>query len=151
MVEGEQLNNRRRLLPITAGLFIILAAILLGSGQMMAEDEEPSDSSGFEALDTGVDTIDVSKYPKEMQAKYEVVKAKCGQCHSMARVINSEYALEDEWKRYIKRMRRKPGSKIKKAQAKEIWEFLVYDSKQRKADLIKAKTAPADSTGSGKK
>lgn len=141
----------KKLLPTTAGLFIILAAILLGSSQVMAEDQEPSDSSGFDAQDAGVDTIDVSKYPKEMQAKYEVVKDKCGQCHSMARVINSDFVLEDEWKRYIKRMRRKPGSKIKKAQAKEIWEFLVYDSKQRKADLIKAKTAPEDSTGSGKK
>lgn len=145
------MTNIRRLLPITAGLFIILAAIFLGSSRMMAKDEEPSDSSGFETLDAGLDTIDVSKYTEEMQAKYEVVKEKCGQCHSMARVINSDYALDDEWKRYIKRMRRKPGSKIKKAQAKEIWEFLVYDSRQRKADLIKAKTAPADSTGSGKK
>lgn len=104
------------------------------------ETTEPADSNRFEAMDAGVDSIDISKYPKEMQGKYETVKVKCAHCHTLARVINSNYALEDEWKRYIKRMRRKPGSGIKKADAKEIWEFLVYDSKQRKADLIKKKT-----------
>lgn len=130
----------------------IMILFTIGPSTVKAdEDEANAEAKRLETLDAGVDTIDVSKYPKEMQAKYEVVKDKCGQCHSMARVINSDFVLEDEWKRYIKRMRRKPGSKIKKAQAKEIWEFLVYDSKQRKADLIKAKTAPEDSTGSGKK
>lgn len=143
--------NKSGFLPMMASLIVLLiATFLLYGGQVLAEDQEAEDLNPFEALDAGVDSIDVSKYPKEMQEKYEVVKAKCAQCHSMARVINSEYALSDEWKRYIKRMRRKPGSKIKKADAKAIWEFLVYDSKQRKADLIKKKTAEADSSGQSK-
>jgi len=124
---------------------ILALTLFLFSFQVMAEDKEPADSSGFEAVDSGVDTIDISGYKEGMAAKYEVVKAKCGECHSMARVINSNYALPDEWKRYIKRMRRKPGAKIKKSEAKDIWEFLVYDSKQRKSDLIKQKLAKEDS------
>ncbi|RME29395.1 MAG: hypothetical protein D6800_02735 [Candidatus Zixiibacteriota bacterium] len=86
-----------------------------------------------------------------MQKKYELVKVKCSHCHTLARVINSNYALPDEWKRYIKRMRHKPGSGIKKKEAKQIWEFLVYDSKVRKKDLIKQKMAEADSTAAAKK
>lgn len=134
------------------GLILLLAAaFLIGGSPVTAEDEKSADSSGFEKVDDGVDSIDVSSYPKEMQMKYEVVKDKCGQCHSLARVINSNYALDDEWKRYIKRMRRKPGSKIKKSQAKEIWEFLVYDSKIRKADLIKQKLDEAEDVNGNSK
>ncbi len=145
------MENKMRLLSKAAGLIAILAVAYLPCGsRVMAEDQESADTSAFEAIDAGVDTIDVSKYPKEMQGKYEVVKAKCAQCHALARVINSNYALSDEWKRYIKRMRRKPGAKIKKGEAKEIWEFLVYDSQQRKAGLIKKKTAEADSASQSK-
>jgi len=106
-------------------------------------DKAVQDSLRLAALDNGVDTIDVSKYTEEMQQYYEVVKEKCTQCHKLSRVINSKFALPDEWKRYVKRMRRKPGSKIKKKDAKRIYKFLVYDSEQRKADIIKEKLAAA--------
>jgi len=86
-----------------------------------------------------------------MQKYYEVLKVKCTQCHKLSRVINSSFALPDEWKRYVKRMRRKPGSKIKKKDAKRIYKFLVYDSQQRKADLIKEKTALAEKEANKKK
>ncbi len=133
-------------------LMVLLAALVFvaGAGIILAEDKESADSSGFEAQDAGADTIDVSKYPEKMQEYYKVLQAKCAECHALARVINSEFALADEWKRYIKRMRRKPGSKIKKNDAKVIWEFLVYDSEQRKADLINAKTTEADSASEKK-
>lgn len=36
------------------------------------------------------------------------------------------------WKRYVKRMMRKPGCNLKPADAKAIWTFLVYDSEHRK-------------------
>lgn len=139
--------TKARILPTASYLFAAFAVTFLitGGAPTVAEDQAPADSSRFETQDAGIDTIDVSKYPEEMQEKYKVLQVKCSECHALARVINSEYALEDEWKRYIKRMRRKPGSKIKKKDAKEIWEFLVYDSQQRKQDLIKAKLAEADS------
>jgi len=149
---ANRIEHLRSLISLVALLALIF---FMSDSQAMAEDQKmvdssATDTSAFAALDNGVDTIDVSKYSKEMQEKYEVVKDKCAQCHSLARVINSNYALSDEWKRYIKRMRRKPGSKIKKSQAKEIWEFLVYDSKERKADLIKQKNAKADSASQSK-
>lgn len=144
--------NRNRTIQVLVGLLTVLlvAAFLLRSGQGRAGEEEPADTNAFAEQDSGLDTIDVSGYPEEMQEKYEVVREKCSVCHPFARVINSKYALSDEWKRYIKRMRRKPGAKIKKSQAKEIWEFLVYDSQQRKSDLIKQKTAKADSVSQKK-
>lgn len=129
------------LLTVVMAIMILLT---IGPSTVKAdEDEANAEAKRLEALDAGVDTIDVSKYPKEMQEKYEVVKAKCTTCHALARIINSEMALSDEWKRYIKRMRRKPQSGIKKKDAKMIWEFLTYDSQQRKAELIKKKEVAA--------
>ena len=80
--------------------------------------------------DFGPDSIDVAAYPAGMKAKYEVFK-KCGQCHSIARPINSQLYKTDEWKRYVKRMMAKPGCEIGKA-GKDIFEFLAFDSKERK-------------------
>jgi len=107
------------------------------------EDSEQVDKSA--AIDSGTDVIDVSNYTKEMQTSYKVVEDKCSYCHSMSRVINSEYALPNEWKRYVKRMRRKPGSGITKGNSNEIVAFLIYDSQQRKSELIEKKLSMAGS------
>ncbi|MFQ5500622.1 MAG: hypothetical protein ACE5FH_13235 [Candidatus Zixiibacteriota bacterium] len=151
-----------RLCAAAGHLAAVAVAMMLGivalSGAVYADDSDSvatapkealSDSARIAALDSGVDTLDISKYSKEMQEKYPLVVEKCSGCHSMARVLNTDFALPDEWKRYIKRMRRKPGSKIKKKDAKVIWEFLVYDSEQRKPELIKQKLA-ADSAAARK-
>ena len=93
------------------------------------------------AYDKGPATIDVSKYPADMQAKYKLFASKCAKCHTLARPINSEFVLEDEWERYIKRMMRKPGSGITAADGRSIFEFLAYDSKTRKKALFDRRSA----------
>ena len=75
------------------------------------------------------------------KANYELFAARCAKCHSLARPINSDYALDEEWSRYVKRMMRKPGSGISPKEAKKIYEFLAYDSSVRKKDLIESKKA----------
>lgn len=91
-------------------------------------------------FDKGPSTIDVSKYPKEMQDIYKnVFTVKCSKCHTIARPINAPYALESEWKTYIKKMMKKPGSGINPSVAKKVFKFLVYDSKIRKKDAIARK------------
>ncbi len=79
--------------------------------------------------DAGPDSIDIAKYPADVQKKYESFKS-CGQCHTLARPINSQLYKEDEWRRYVKRMMSKPGCEIK--QGKAIFEFLKFDSNERK-------------------
>jgi len=43
------------------------------------------------------------------------------------------------WQRYVKRMMAKPGCEISKAEGKQVWKFLVYDSNKRKAGKNKGK------------
>ncbi len=105
--------------------------------------QTPSDEATLAGFDSGPDTIDVSNYPADIQAAYKVFSQRCTKCHTLSRPINSDYATRDEWSRYVKRMMRKPGSGINKKDAKQIFDFLVYDSSVRKKDLIAAKQAAA--------
>lgn len=81
--------------------------------------------------DAGPMTIDVSSYSAEMQAKYKTLQ-QCANCHVLARPINTQFHDKDTWRRYVKRMIRKPGCGISNADGKKIYEFLVYDSQKRK-------------------
>ena len=91
------------------------------------------------AYDKGPAKIDVSKYTPEMKTKYKVFAEKCAKCHTIARAINCEFALDDEWERYVKRMMNKGGTLITPAEGKTIFEFLTYDSKIRKKALYDKK------------
>lgn len=104
----------------------------------------------FKEMEKGPKTIDVSKYPKELQANYKIFEKTCSKCHSLARPINSSYALPDEWERYIKRMKRKPGSGISSGDAKAIYDFLVYDSQVRKKELYDKKLKEQEAGGQTK-
>lgn len=128
---------------IAATLLSLLALWGVGRAVRAQEKEEPVDPRILQ-YDKGPAKIDVSKYPADMQNRYKVFAKKCTSCHTLARPINCEFALEDEWERYIKRMMRKAGpSLISADDGKQIFEFVVYDSKIRKKALYDRKTADA--------
>ena len=81
----------------------------------------------FADRDAGPGTIDVSSYPPEQQANYAVFEVKCSKCHPLARPVNSRFSAV-EWKRYMKRMIRRPNSGINEEQAAKIYDFLKFHS-----------------------
>jgi cytochrome c5 len=91
------------------------------------------------AWDRGPDKIDVSKYPDGVRKNYKVFSEICAQCHPLARAVNCDFALEDDWERYIKRMMRRGKSLVTPDQAEAAYEFAIYDSKIRKKDLYDRK------------
>ncbi len=123
---------------------LLLVSVLLGvlGFWKMSKGDEPLDPR-IAAYDKGPATIDVSKYPAEIQDDYKLFAKKCTHCHTLARPINCDFALPDEWSRYVKRMMRKPDSQIAADEAKKIYDFLVYDSKTRKKDLYEKKLKEA--------
>jgi hypothetical protein len=126
---------------IAVTLLALLAAA--GIARVVRAQEEPVDPRILK-YDKGPAKIDVSKYPADMQKKYGLFAKKCSSCHTIARPINCEFALDDEWERYIKRMMRKAGpSLISADEGKQIFEFLSFDSKLRKKALYDKKTAEA--------
>jgi hypothetical protein len=129
-----------KLATVLAG---VTALALIGVGIAHAADAplDAETKARVERFEKGPATVDISKYPDGIKANYEVFSQKCTQCHKLSRPINSDYALPDEWSRYVKRMMHKPGSGINAAEGKEIYEFLVYDSSVRKKAMVDEKLA----------
>lgn len=95
-------------------------ALALGAGDKVEHDPR----------DDGPDKIDVSAYPAEQKGRYPTFMQKCAKCHPSARAINSRFD-SSEWKRYMKKMIRRPNSGINEEQAVDIYEFLkFYSGKQ---------------------
>ncbi len=86
---------------------------------------EPQDKP--DPRDSGPDRIDVSGYPSAQQRQYDVYAAKCSKCHPLARSVNARFNSTD-WKRYMKRMIRRPNSGINEEQAAQIYDFLRFYS-----------------------
>jgi len=136
-----------------------LAAVLVGAAvfgvtgagliRAFAQEMDAETKARVERFEKGPATVDVSKYPDVIKENYELFSRKCSQCHKLSRPINSDYALPDEWSRYIKRMMYKPGSNISAADGKKVYEFLVYDSSIRKKAMVDdklTKAKPEDKT-----
>lgn len=128
---------------IAAFIIAVIVAFLIA---LRARAQEPPLDPRILAYDKGPSKINVSSYPPEMQANYKVFTAKCGKCHTLARAINCEFVLEDEWERYVKRMMRKAGTLITPEEGKKIFEFAAYDSKIRKKDLYERRRKEAATT-----
>ena len=111
------------------------AFAVIGAGFALAQAVD----ARIERYDKGPATINVSPYPAAIQQDYAVFTQKCSQCHKLSRPINSDFALPDEWSRYIHRMMSKPGSGIDSGSGAKIYDFLVYDSSVRKKAMLDAK------------
>lgn len=119
--------------------------VLLGAGLCSRADEplDPATKARIDKYEKGPTTVDVAKYPAGIKANYAVFRQKCSLCHQLSRPINCDFALPDEWSRYVKRMMYKPGSGINATDAKKIYSFLAYDSSIRKQAMLDEKLAKA--------
>ncbi len=124
-------------------LGLVTGAAAMLSARAAEEQLDPATKARIERFEKGPATVDVSKYPDAVKEDYEVFSQKCSQCHKLSRPINSDYALPEEWSRYIKRMMHKPGSGISAGDGKKIFDFLVYDSSVRKKAMVDEKLAKA--------
>jgi len=140
---GMKLNRRMGWVAL-----VLVAATLPGARVIRAYDDvDAATKAKIAGYDKGPASVDVSAYPATIQKDYAVFRQRCTLCHTLARPINSDFVMPDEWSRYIKRMMHKPGSMISNANAKKIYTFLVYDATIRKKAALDGKlasAAPAD-------
>lgn len=132
---------------MTRGILVAAVGLVMAAPVVFRAQEQPTEPR-IAAYDKGPATIDVSKYPADMQSRYKLFVTRCAKCHTPARAINCDFALDDEWERYVKRMMRKPGSALNAADGRKIFEFLTYDSKIRKKALYERKLKEAGKSGS---
>lgn len=118
-----------------AYVLMATAILALAAAGVRADD----DANKEFPFDKGPDTINVKDYPKEQQENYQVFAEKCSKCHTLARPINSPYALPEEWDSYVHKMQAKKRSGVDEDSAKKIISFLTFDSAIRKKDIIAQK------------
>ncbi len=109
---------------------VVFGVILLMAVGMIYALRAPSVAPKTYPADQGPNFIDVSTYSPEMQEAYELFTGKCSRCHTVARPINSSFTPE-EWREYVYKMMKKPGSGLTPKTTDKIVEFLVYDSQHR--------------------
>ena len=108
---------------------VIIILILVGFGMYYAI-RVPRTAVKTYPADKGPDFIDVSEYPEEMQTLYALFTRRCSRCHTVARPINSDFTA-GEWRKYVLKMMRKPGSGLNPKTAEQIIKFLTYDAQHR--------------------
>ena len=125
---------------------LVMTFSLAGPRLVLAADENLDDATKarIAKAEQGPTTIDVSKYPQKIQDIYtDIFSQKCMQCHRLSRPINSDYALPSEWESYVKLMMHKAGSNINNGEARQIMDFLIYDSSVRKKASLDEKLSKA--------
>jgi hypothetical protein len=100
-------------------------AIAAALGTIVLAADPPK--ADWDPRDNGPDALDVSAYPEDQQRRYKIMAGKCVKCHPLARTINSRFSSR-QWKRYMKRMLRRPNSGINEEQAQQVYEFLKFHS-----------------------
>ena len=114
-------------------IIVIGVILLVGIGMIFAFRVQRTAPKTYLA-DKGINFIDVSNYPQEMQTLYTLFTNKCSRCHTVARPINSTFTPE-EWQKYVQKMMRKPGSGLTPKTAEQITQFLIYDAQHRERSL----------------
>lgn len=88
--------------------------------------------------DLGPDAIDVSGYPAQQKYNYEIFRARCSPCHTLARSVNSPVQSRAYWHYHLLRMslrsRLKREGPIPRRDVKAVLDFLEYDGQVRKVD-----------------
>jgi hypothetical protein len=80
-----------------------------------------------------VDGIDPTTLPRSVRADYELFAQRCSRCHSLAHPLNAGITDMNEWRNYVRRMRRQPGSGIAPEEEEPILRFLACYSGPRRA------------------
>ena len=83
--------------------------------------------------------IDVSGYPPDMQARYDLLEKRCTRCHELERPINANPG-EGGWPKFVRRMARHPAAGISVEEQKEIAIFLEFYAARRREASHAAET-----------
>lgn len=69
---------------------MLLAVLVVGAASVLVSAAEKMEGGLPYANDVGVTSVDVSKYPADVQEGYRLMMGKCSKCHVGHRSLNSE-------------------------------------------------------------
>ncbi len=92
--------------------------------------------------------LDASKLPENIRADYAVFETRCSKCHSLARPLTSGITDDEQWVRYVNRMRRQQGSGISYQDQDRILRFLRYYAAELRRKEAEKSAPPASPSAS---
>lgn len=92
------------------------------------------------------DGLDASKVPENLRADYDLFARRCSKCHSLARPFNAGFTEDEQWTRYVTRMRRQPGSGITPEDQEHILRFLYWYASDLRAQKAAKDVPPPPAT-----
>jgi len=90
------LNTKLRAVFLCAATVALAGAVSSG---LVGRKLDEATKARIAKAETGPATIDVSKYPQQIQDELRSFAQKCAQCHKLSRPVNSDYVLPGEWGR----------------------------------------------------
>ncbi|MDX6767969.1 MAG: hypothetical protein SF051_00440 [Elusimicrobiota bacterium] len=88
--------------------------------------------------DLGPESIDVSAYPESIRAHYPAFVRACGECHTLARSVNTPPQSRTYWRFHLARMslhsRMRHAGPLSKEDREAVLDFLEYDDRVRKTE-----------------
>lgn len=119
-----------------------LAVLLLAAAAAGCYTWTPLDAGGVRFTeyytDLGPDRIDVSSYPEVQRRRYATFARVCGQCHTLARAVNSPTQTRTYWRFHLARMslhsRMHHQGPLPEADRQAVLDFLEYDARVRKIE-----------------
>lgn len=69
--------------------------------------------------------IDPGSLPEDQRENYEAFRVRCSKCHALEKPLNVHLSA-DNWRRYVGKMKRRPGSGISEQVGDKIIAFLVF-------------------------
>lgn len=86
--------------------------------------------------------LDASRVPEKLRADYDLFARRCSKCHSLARPLSAGFTEDEQWTRYVTRMRRQPGSGISPDEQERILRFLYWYASDLRAQKAAKESRP---------
>ena len=110
-------------------IVVLSVIVLVGIGMMFAL-RAPRDMPKTYPADKGQTSLTFPPIRRKYRRPTKSLNANVAAATPLARPINSDFEQE-EWRTYVYKMMRKPGSGLTPKTAEPIIEFLIYDEEHR--------------------
>ena len=69
--------------------------------------------------------VDPATVPAELKEGFDTFRVRCSKCHTLSKPYNVRLS-EEGWRRYVNKMKRRPGSGINDENGAKILSFLLW-------------------------
>lgn len=127
-------------------LLIGTGVSLVGFGQAQNAGTEKKEHPWTYSQNAPEFSVSLASMPADVQPGYRLFRSKCGECHSLNRLLTKTDLSADEWGDIVYRMQDMASSHTSEAQSRIILKFVEWNDKNRKEQRSKDAAPPTPKT-----